>query len=357
MVPAEAITPVQNPEPVVPIEEIPYPKVDLDRISNPIPAILAAAEFKQADHYFTKSPAMRRSLVSARSHIVIHALMRNQRPTHAVEIGTYHGGTTETMVRAVHANGMGTVHTVGPFDAETFKPVYEQWPREFQQVVRFYPTDSMAFYMDVERQNIRLDLVFVDGNHDYEFALFDILCAARRLTPGGFIIVDNAAQVGPYFAARDFMASHPDWIDCTGSPGPHDRTKAFDPGRAHVAGTDFIILRAPLSHRLADDRPRTFGEVNWNKPEVRGLALALDGQQGPGTLHVQCILRGFGGGRPPAEVIATASQAIDKGSRELEILFSQPATVESDRERFSIEPWLIWIGQGPVCLTGIPSPF
>ena len=352
----EAATPIQSPAPAVPEDDIPFPKVDLDRLSNPIPAILAAPEFGQADRYFVSSPSTKRSLVSARSHAVIHSLLRNQRPAHAVEIGTYRGGTTETMVRAVHANGAGTVHTVGPFDAATFKPVFEQWPREFQQAVRFYPVDSMAFYMDVERQKIRLDFVFVDGNHDYEFALFDILCAARRLTPGGFIVIDNVAQVGPFFAARDFKASHPDWIDCRGSPSERDRTKAFDRGRTFVIGTDFIILRAPTNHRLNDDRPRTFGEVAWNKPEVRGLALALDGRQGPGTLHVQCILRGFGNGRHPVEVIAAASKSIEPGTRTMEISLPEPATVEPGRERYSIESWLVWIGQGPLCLTAIPSP-
>jgi predicted O-methyltransferase YrrM len=337
---------------------VPFPEVDLGRVSNPVPSLLAASEFDQADRQFVASGAVRRSLVSARGHAVVHALIRNQRPAHVVEIGTYHGGMTETMAQAVWANGGGTVHTVSPFDSDAFLPVYRAWPRELQQVVQFYPMDSMTFFMELDRRNIHPDLVVVDGNHDYAFALFDILCAAHRLTPGGFIIVSECSQAGPFFAVEDFLRGHPDWIDCADArPTTRDVTKSFDPARDHVDGTGFVILRAPLTFRLAKDRPRTFGELAWTKPEVRGLAVSLDGRQGRGSLHVQCILRGFGGGQPPAQEIIAASQEIEPGTRDIEVTLPQGAGMEPPRERYSIESWLIWTGRGPLCLAGVPSPF
>jgi predicted O-methyltransferase YrrM len=337
---------------------IPYPKVDFDRVPNPIPAIMSAAEFDEAATFFDESPMSRRALVTGRGHAMIHTLIRNQRPAHVVEIGSYCGGTTEVMARAVVANGGGTVHTVGPFDAERFMPVYEQWTADIRQAVRFYAVDSMAFYMDMERQGIRPDLVFIDGHHDYEFALFDILCAARRLRPGGFMVVDDSSQAGPYFAAQDFLARHSDWIECAGpSPLPHDCTKAFDWERTHVRGADCVILRAPMHYGLFDDRPMTFGEVAWSKPKARGLALSLDGRQGAGTLHVQCILRGFGNGQPPAQVVTAGSKAVAAGARRLTVRLSEPATIAPARDRYTLEPWVIWIGPGPLRLGAIPQAF
>jgi predicted O-methyltransferase YrrM len=339
-------------------ESIPYPKLDLEAIQNPIPTILASNEFNAADRYFVQSQFAKRSLVAARAHVVLYTLIRNQRPTNVVEIGTYRGGTTETMARAVHANGAGTVHTIGPFDAESFLPIYDRWPNELKQTTCFYPVDSMAFYMEMERQSIRPDLVFVDGNHDYEFALFDILCAARRLTPGGFIVVDDASQAGPYFAARDFTTRNPDWIDCSGSGmGPRDLTKAFDRARAHVPDSDLIILRAPRVHCVSDDRPRTFGELIWHTREVQGITLSTDGRNEPGTLHVQCILRGFGGTCSPAQVIAAGSSPIEPGMERVEIKFGPPGAVEPIYDRYTIETWLIWIGQGSLRLVQPPLPF
>src|SRR5262249_36882570 len=131
-----------------------------------------------------------------------------------------------------------------------------------------------------------------DGNHDYEFASFDIQCAAKRLTPAGFIFVDNVAQAGPYFAAVDFLRSHPEWINCGCKPAVFDKTRAFDRRRSNFPGTGLMVLRAP-SFDVVGERPQSFGNTWWNKSQVRGLSLSLDGQQGNGMLYVQCMLRGF----------------------------------------------------------------
>ena len=64
------------------------------------------------------------------------------------------------------------------------------WPDELQHHVRYMHMNSADFYIEIEKQGLRPDLVFVDGNHDYEFALFDIQCAARRIARGGSFI-DN----------------------------------------------------------------------------------------------------------------------------------------------------------------------
>jgi hypothetical protein len=339
-------------------DHVPYPEVDFDALPNPVPAIMAAPEFERTYRFFLESPVRERALVTTWGHAILHALIRNQRPAHVVEIGSYRGGTTEIMARAVLANGGGMVHTIGPFDSERFLPVYEQWPPEVRQAVRFYPMDSMAFYMQMGGQGLRPDLVFIDGNHDYEFALFDILCAARRLSPRGFIVIDDASQAGPYFAAIDFMASHPDWIACAGpSPLQHDRTKAFDWDRAHVRGADFMILRAPAHERLFDDRPKTLGEAAWKKPEARGLGLTLDGQQGPGTLHVQFILRGMADGQNPVQAVDTVARTIQPGMRDVVVLLDQPIALASPHDQRTLEISLVWIGQGALCLSRPPKAF
>jgi len=339
-------------------EPIPFPIIDSDRELNPVPAILKAAEFDDADRYFASDPANHRSLVSARSHVIIYTLLRNLRPNHVVEIGTYHGGTTEIMARAVLANGFGVVHTVGPYDKEAFTPVYETWPEQMRQVVKFYPVDSMAFYMDMDRQGIRPDLVFIDGDHSYEFALFDILCAARRLPPGGFVIVDDSIQAGPYFAVQDFMASHPDWIECSGpNPPPRNRTLAYDRDRTLIEGTSLMVLRGPSGYRFSDGRPRTFGEKPWPRPEVGGLRLALDGNQGAGKVYAQCVLCGFGNELPPEQFMGTGFAVIEPGDSSAEIDFDPRMAIPTGRDRYTLESWVIWEGSGPLCLSAPPEAF
>jgi hypothetical protein len=337
---------------VSPIIDVPFPTIDLTQTTDPIPAILASSDFALTCNFFANSAAAARSLVSAVSQALLFTVIRNQQPAHVVEIGTFRGGTTEAMSRAVLANGSGAIHTIGPFDVQLFPPVFSHWPAGLRAAVSFYPVDSMAFFMEMERRRIRPGLVFVDGNHDYEFALFDIQCAARRLIPRGFIFVDNVAQAGPYFSAADFLERNPGWVECGHGSRPRDRTKAFDRFRSSIPGTEFMVLRAPASY-IVGERPRSFGETLWAKPQVMGLRLSMEGQQSSGTLYTQCILRGFTN-TEQAEVSAEACQKIGAGTCDVEMLFEKPAALDSVFSHYRVEPWLTWLGDGPLRLSDVP---
>src|ERR1700683_3741970 len=86
---------------------VPFPTVDLSS-DNPIVEILNAPEFNETEAVIYKTAASRRSLVSAASAALIYTLVRNAKPRHIVEIGTYHGGTSEAICQALHANGSGS---------------------------------------------------------------------------------------------------------------------------------------------------------------------------------------------------------------------------------------------------------
>jgi hypothetical protein len=338
------------------VSDTPFPVVDLDTTADPIPAIFGAPEFQRAVAMLAEAPTARRSLLSAATQALVYTLIRNARPAHVFEIGTYHGGTTEVMARALLANGSGAVHTVGPFDEASFAPVFAAWHPDLQRILRFYPSDSMAFYMGIEAQDLRAGLVLVDGNHDYEYAAFDIFSAARQLTPGGFIIVDNIAQAGPFLAVRDFLAQHPGWIDCGLKPVEWDRGKSFDPERCRIPNTDAAVLRAP-THCLITDRPSTLGQQIWRSAQVKGLTLALAGRPTSGWLFVQCILRGFAKDRIVERVTEASVEvpADHDPKRHLTIMFDRQATVETGLLHYTVESWLIWTGSEPLRLAGSPA--
>ena len=342
--------------PWAPIPDTPFPVVDLNTVGDPIPAILAAPEFQRAVAILAEAPTAKRSLLSAASQALAYTLIRNARPAHVFEIGTYHGGTTEVMARALLANGSGALHTVGPFDEASFAPVFASWHPDLQRILRFYPTDSMAFFMGIEAQDVRAGLVLVDGNHDYEYAAFDIFSAARQLTPGGFIMVDNIAQAGPFLAVRDFLAQHPGWIDCGLHPVEWDRGKSFDTERCRIPNTDVAVLRAS-THCLITSRPSTLGQQNWRSAQVRGLRLVLAGRPTGGRLFVQCILRGFAQDRI-IERVGEASvevQASHDPKDHLTIMFDRQATVETGLLHYTVESWLIWTGSEPLRLADPPA--
>src|SRR5262249_5924840 len=156
---------------VAPITDIAWPSIDLAKCDDPVLAVLSSPEFRSATHFFANNPASQRSLVSPQAQALLYSILRNQRPDHVFEIGSYKAGTTEALCRALHANGHGLIHTVDPFRADYITATIKHWPQQLFKHVRVHSMSSMDFYIEMERQGIHPGVVFVDGNHDYEFAL------------------------------------------------------------------------------------------------------------------------------------------------------------------------------------------
>ena len=337
---------------VQPITDIAWPSFDLARVDDPVKEVLSSSEFGKATQFFSDNPAAQRSLVSGQAQALLYCIIRNLRPDHVFEIGSYKAGTTEALCRALQANGHGLLHTVDPFRGDYVAATIAHWPAELFRHVSIHPMSSMDFYMAMERQSVRPGVVFVDGNHDYEFALFDVGRAARYMTPGGFIFVDNVAQPGPFFAARDFLSANPGWREVGGSSEGYNVSRSFDRKRSAIPNTDFIVLRAPSAH-IVSGRPTTFGRTRWWSPTVKGVELQLDGPAATGLLDVQLVLRGFGA--QPVEMIRETSLRLQGASGSVSVPLE--ITAQGQFTYFTVEPWLVWRGDQPLAITVPPKPF
>jgi hypothetical protein len=327
---------------------IPFPTIDLSS-DNPIAEILNAPKFSATATAVYKTSAAQRGLISAASSALIYTLVRNARPQHVVEIGTYHGGTSEVICRALYENGSGILHTVAPFEAELVIPIFDSWPQYLRRHLEFYLMTSMDFYYRLNARGIRPEIAFVDGDHSYQAALFDIQSLAKSLARRGFLVVDDVSQPGPYYAAMDFLQRNPDWTQCKArSPKWADPNKAIDRERTSVPETDCEILRAPRDYSIGS-RPVTFGEMP-STTDVKGLR--IHAESGGGTLHAQCVLRGFGS--VAAEVVTSAALDIARPGT-VALMFSKPLVIEGSFERCTVEPWLIWSGQTPLVLAESPT--
>jgi hypothetical protein len=326
---------------------IPFPTIDLSS-DNPIAEILNAPSFSETAAAIYKTAAAQRGLISAMSSALIYTLVRNFRPQHVVEIGTYYGGTSEVICQALHENDAGTLHTVAPFEAESVYPIFESWPPELRRHLEFYLMTSMDFYYRLNARGIRPEIALIDGDHSYQAALFDIQSLARSLERRGFLLVDDISQPGPYYAAMDFLQRNPDWTQCKArNPEWADPNKAVDRERTSVPETDFEILRAPRGYSIGS-RPVTFGEMP-SATELRGLR--IHAESAGGTLHAQCVLRGF---LPGAEEVTMAALDIAKPGK-VNLLFAKPLRIEGSFVRCTAEPWLVWSGRAPLVLAEIPT--
>jgi hypothetical protein len=343
-----------RPEPAIEVDapvDISYPETDLGAHLDPLAIISQAPELAEASAFFVHSPSATRSLVSAVAQAMIYSLVRNLRPSHVFEIGTYLAGTAESICRGLHANGRGILHTTDPFGGDRVPPVLACWPSELREHIRFYCCTSMEFFSRmIDASDVRPALVFIDGNHDFEYAAFDIGCAARLLQPSGFILVDNVSQAGPFWAARDFLTAHADWTECRVTDRSCDPSKAFDAQRTNIPDTDLMVLRAP-PNRSVGKRPVTFGELPLRTTGFDGIAVPVGNLQDDGILHVQCVLRGF-----PGHVEKVGSTSCRLSSRDAGTVLRLPLVMDlgTGFEVVRIEIWLIWTGARPLPLDGAP---
>ncbi len=254
------------------------------------PELTSSAAYSEILAYFSRYPL--RSVMSDHSRAVLFTLIRMLRPKVVAEVGTMYAGTTEVMARALWENAEGVVYTTDPFGGDRCPAIIVRWPQELRDRTHFRPLNSMDFFFELERKHVTLDLVLVDGNHDFEYALFDLQMAARLLRPGGIVVMDNAEQSGPFKAARTFIDLNPAWREIGDALTSNDPAKPFDAVRASLPGTSFIVLQAP-DYLPIGAGPHSWGQISTKASTVEGLSIKLPAQETAGDLHYQVILRAF----------------------------------------------------------------
>ena len=188
--------------------------------------------------------------------------------------------------------------------------------------------------------------MLIDGNHDYEYALFDLQMAARLVRPGGVVVMDNSEQSGPFKAARLFLAANPAWCEIGNGIASYHPLKPFERERlvAQHFLPAFARARAPLDRR----RPSLLGQAWIDTPKLSGLRLHVV-RQSKGILLYQIYLRGFANGNKwVKEERIEGSVRIDVGDGEASIdhplgrTLSVVSPPEYDDQLFTLELDLSW---------------
>ena len=141
--------------------------------------------------------------------------MRCQRPTMAVEAGTYRGHTALCIGRVLEELGHGHLHTADPF------PMGQQEALGHLARVTYHPAD----FLDVLAPLDAIDFAYIDasapGPGGARLRWLHFEAARAKLNPGGIICVDDTAA--------------DDWSDDEGGRSV-DRIRA-------LCGNNFRFLR------------------------------------------------------------------------------------------------------------------
>ncbi len=301
--------------------------------------------FDRVLEYFSDYPA--RSLATPGCRAFMYHLVKALKPRLMAEIGTYYAGTTEIIARALLANGNdGRIVTIDPYGAERVPGILQEWPEQLRQRVIFSPANSMQFFIELDQVKPQLDMAFIDGNHSYGFAFYDLNMASKWIKPGGIIVMDDFDQPGVYWATKQFLELNPDWREIGGAFDAFDPASPFTSMRPSIENTEYLVLAAP-AHIEVGSKPLVLEYPNFEQPGITGFTLHVSPDSGNGRLHAKIFLRSFyhdGADGDAEQLDMTFNTAVNATAGNTAVTFAAPFVSTRDRSRSyrQVEITLIW---------------
>lgn len=155
-------------------------------------------------------------------HVLWHAMCQTSRPNAFLEIGVYRGQVISFVSLVAKSLGLDCfVCGVSPFTSAAdsvsrYSSDVDYWQDVFENFKAFnLPPPSLIKGMSNQRGVVEefssrcWDLIYIDGNHDYEVAREDFLNCSKILNPGGKIILDDSALYTFYRPPLYATAGHP----------------------------------------------------------------------------------------------------------------------------------------------------
>jgi SAM-dependent methyltransferase len=189
-------------------------------------------ELRDHRKYFTRQ---RRGFGEDVFHVMWFWLFREFKPRNFLEIGVYRGQVISLATLLAREGGLACeVHGISPFtpagdSTSSYRPnvnYYEDTLKNFDhfglsrpRLLRAYSTDPEALQLIRSRL---WDMIYIDGNHDYDVVHQDWEVCSRNLKPGGIIVIDDAG-LGTSFRPPGFAFA--------GYPGPSQVVQEIDRSR------------------------------------------------------------------------------------------------------------------------------
>jgi len=112
--------------------------------------------------------------------MLMYWLIRGMKPETVVEIGTHRGVTSLYLAHALYDNGTGHLYTCDPIDYQQ-RDNFDKIP-ELSEYITYYQKKGI----ELDFNNI--DLLFVDGFHEYKAVLDEINYYIPRLSGEGVVV-------------------------------------------------------------------------------------------------------------------------------------------------------------------------
>lgn len=168
-------------------------------------------------------------------HTMWWRLVRRFQPTSFLEIGVYRGQTLSLIALLArlenvecHVTGISPFSSAGDSVSGYLRDLdyLEDTRSHFRhhelpepELIKAYSTDPEALSVIASRS---WDMIYIDGNHDYDVVVKDWEACTKAVKPGGIIIMDDSALTTSY---------HPPPFATGGHPGPSRLASEIDQSR------------------------------------------------------------------------------------------------------------------------------
>ncbi|MCH9634272.1 MAG: hypothetical protein S4CHLAM7_10180 [Chlamydiae bacterium] len=137
---------------------------------------------------------------------MLYHLIKILKPKTSLEIGTYKGLTAFIIGSALSENEEGHLIKIDPYAEQNSSPkTISEFPNHISTRITQQPLSSALFFQHLLQHPMMFDFILIDGNHEFEFALFDLMCSARFINPNGIVVLDNIDQIRPRKATQEFL--------------------------------------------------------------------------------------------------------------------------------------------------------
>jgi len=143
--------------------------------------------------------------------LLLFALVRGLRPTHALEIGMRWGGSARIITNAMEENGEGALVGIDP-ETDAFRvPAAELHGR--YTLIRGYSPEAIPKAMATAGME-NFDFVFIDALHTHDAVKKDLAGVLPYLADGAHIILHDTFHQGVNQAVEEFVAASESIVDC-----------------------------------------------------------------------------------------------------------------------------------------------
>jgi len=180
---------------------------------------VAPRELREHREYFQME---RRGFGEDAFHTMWWRLMKRFRPLSFLEIGVYRGQTLSLVALLARMEGIACkVSGISPFSsvgdsvsnyskgldyhADTLAN-FSHFSLPAPELLKAYSTDNDAKALIGRR---KWDVIYIDGNHDYEVVKADWALCSKAVRPGGLIVLDDSGLSTSYQPPAFATGGHP----------------------------------------------------------------------------------------------------------------------------------------------------